>query len=137
MSEAFTDQQLSSYLDESLSNPTMAEIERALRSDQRLRDRLVALAAQREAGIHGLGEIWRRHRLSCPSRPLLGSFLLGAMDESQAGYIRFHLEAVQCRFCQANLDDLKKQSSESQVAVQTRRRKYFQTSAGLLSSSRQ
>ena len=37
-----------------------------------------------------------------------------------------------CRFCQANLTDLKAQRSEQPDAVQTRRRRYFQSSAGYL-----
>ncbi len=48
----------------------------------------------REAGVHGLGEIWRRHRLTCPSRQQLGSYLLGAMDDAKREYIQFHIESV-------------------------------------------
>ena len=136
MSRRYTNQQLQAYLDESLSAPQMASIEQALREDQELRDRLVGVAATREAGVHGLGEIWRRHRLSCPTRQQLGSYLLGAIDAEQKEYIRFHIEVVECRFCQANLEDLKQQSSESQVSADSRRRKYFQTSAGYLSKNR-
>ena len=133
MSYAFTDQQLQAYLDEALSSELMSQIEQALRSNESLRERLVAVAATREAGVHGLGEIWRRHRVSCPTRQQLGSFLLGAIDKAQADYIQFHLTTIQCRYCQANLEDLQRQNKESQSSVQTRRRKYFQTSAGYLS----
>lgn len=136
MPENFTDQQLQAYLDESLSVPTMAEIEHALRSNPQLRERLLGVASAREAGVHGLGEIWRRHRLSCPSRQELGSYLLGAMQVEYLDYIRFHLETIQCRFCQANLEDLKQQQSQNQPQVSARRRKYFQTSAGYLSGKR-
>ncbi|MBX3421236.1 MAG: hypothetical protein KF752_06730 [Pirellulaceae bacterium] len=134
MSNRFTNQQLQGYLDEILASELMVQIEQALRSDAALRDRLVQVAATREAGVHGLGEIWRRQRLTCPSRQQLGSFLLSAMDDAQLDYIRFHLQTVQCRYCLANLDDLKQQNSANQSAVQSRRRKYFQTSAGYLSS---
>ncbi len=136
MPEKFTDQQLQAYIDESLSVPMMAQIEQALRSDAQLRERLVNVAATREAGVHGLGEIWRRHRLSCPTRQELGGFLLSAMDDLQLDYIRFHLEVIQCRYCLANLEDLKQQSSQNQANVSSRRRKYFQTSAGYLSSKK-
>jgi hypothetical protein len=132
MSINFSDQQLQAYLDEALSSSLMADIEKRLREDESLRNRLVAIVETREAGVHGLGEIWRRNRLSCPNREQLGSFLLGAMDEEQIDYIRFHLEVVQCRFCNANLEDLQRQNQESQAVAQTRRRKYFQTSAGYL-----
>ena len=128
----FTDQQLQAYLDESLESSLMAEVEQQLRSDESLRERLVAVAGAREAGVHGLGEIWRRQRLSCPTREQLGSFLLGAMSSEQQDYIQFHLETIGCRICQANLEDLKSQRLEQESAVKTRRQRYFQTSAGYL-----
>lgn len=128
----YSDQQLQAYLDEALASSAMAAIEQALRRDDTLRERLVQVAATREAGVHGLGEIWRRHRLSCPTRSQLGSFLLGATDKSTSDYIQFHLQVVQCRFCLSNVEDLQRQNSESQAIAQTRRRKYFQTSAGYL-----
>ena len=131
MSDSFSDQQLQAYLDESLSVPIMSQIERTLRSDAQLRERLVVIAATREAGVHGLGEIWRRHRMSCPTRQELGSYLLKAMDEAQLDYIHFHLETVQCRFCLANLEDLQHQNHHQSQST-ARRRKYFQTSAGYL-----
>lgn len=133
MSHQFTDQQLQAYLDESLSTDTMALVEQELRSSEELRGRLVQLAGMREAGVHGLGEIWRRSRLSCPTREQLGSHLLGALDQGLGGYIQFHLEQVGCRLCQANLEDLGRQRTEQQQTAQTRRRRYFQTSAGYLS----
>ncbi|MCA9128030.1 MAG: hypothetical protein KDB22_13135 [Planctomycetales bacterium] len=128
----FSDQQLQAYLDESLPGELMSEVERLLRTDSKLRERLVYLVGVREAGVHGLGEIWRRNRLSCPSRQQLGSYLLGAIDDAKGQYIRFHLENVGCRLCKANVDDLQMQQTEQQSTAQTRRRKYFQTSAGYL-----
>jgi hypothetical protein len=110
----------------------MARIEQALRKDRQLVRQLAAINARRDAGVHSLGEIWRRHRLSCPSRQQLGSYLLGALAQEAADYITFHLELVGCRYCRANLSDLKKQQAEASEAVETRRRKYFQSSAGYL-----
>lgn len=128
----FTNQQLQAYLDESLDAEVMALIEKELRGNEELRNQLVQVAGMREAGVHGLGEIWRRNRLSCPTREQLGSFILGAIAPDAESYIRFHLEQVGCRLCQANLDDLKAQRSEQQQATQSRRRRYFQTSVGHL-----
>jgi len=131
----FTDQQLQSYLDEGLSAELMAGIELQLRTDADLRERLVSLAGQREAGVHGLGEIWRRHRLSCPTRTQLGSYLLQTLDEDFSQYVRFHLEQIGCRLCNANLDDLRQQQSELATTSRSRRQRYFQTSAGYLKRS--
>lgn len=133
MTKPFTDQQLHAYLDETLASETMSLIEQSLRADQQLRDRVIQLVGAREAGVHSLGEIWRRNRVSCPSREQLGSYLLKVLDAETEDYIRFHLGEVGCRLCAANLDDLERQRTEQQPAIQTRRRRYFQTSAGYLS----
>jgi len=132
MSPLFTDQQLQAYLDEVLPTESMSAVEQGLRDDDELRERLLLLAGQREAGVHGVGEIWRRHRLSCPARTQLGGFLLGTLEVEQHQYIQFHLEQVGCRLCAANLDDLQQQHAEQLQATQVRRQRYFQTSAGLL-----
>lgn len=126
---------LEAYLDEALPAEEMARIERALRRDGRLRDQLAAINARRDRGVHSVGEIWRRHRLSCPSRQALASHLLGTLGPAEHDYIVFHLEVIGCRYCQANLADLKKQQAEAQELVETRRRKYFQSSAGYLRRS--
>ena len=110
----------------------MARIERALRADGKLSEQLRVINARRDAGLHSLGEIWRRHRLTCPSREQLGSYLLRALNEEVANYIRFHLEVSGCRTCAANFDDLKNRQTDEPAAVDNRRKKYFQSSAGHL-----
>ncbi len=137
MATSYTDSELSAYLDEDLPQDRMSEVENALRNDQSLVDRLTAIVGQRDAGLHTLGAIWRRERLSCPDREQLGSFLLGILDDSQADYIRFHLSTIGCRVCNASLEDLRTQhaAAEDVAATESRRRKYFQSSAGYLSSN--
>jgi len=131
-----SDPVLLAYLDESLANEKMVEVELAIRNEPQLRQRLTQLIAQRDVGVHSIGDIWRRHRLSCPSREALGSFLLGAMLDQNAQYIQFHIETLGCRYCQANLEDLKaKAKAAEESAADTRaaeavarRRKIFQSS---------
>jgi len=132
VSQRVANSELEAYLDEALPVEEMARLEQALRGDAALRTRLTELLGRRDAGVHSLGAIWRRHRLSCPTREQLGSYLLGAMEAAEADYIAFHLDVVGCRYCQANLEDLKshQQVEDSQRAA--RRRRYFQSSAGLL-----
>lgn len=139
MAEAYSDEQLRAFLEEGLAADVMSRIEIQLRSDAKLCQRVIQLAGEREAGVHSLGEIWRRHRLSCPSRQQLGGYLLGSLDEEWMDYIRFHLETVACRVCQANFSDLSAEQAQLQAATQradearsARRRKYFQSSAGFL-----
>lgn len=130
----FCDRELESYLDEALPAVRMAEIEAALRDDAALAERLAAVIARRDAGEHTLGEIWRAARASCPSREELGGYLLGVLSEEAADYVEFHTVEVGCRYCQANLDDLGERHGEAVAAgeIETRRRKYFQSSAGYL-----
>jgi hypothetical protein len=136
MRTAFTDAELSAYLDEDLPQDRMASIEQALRDDPALAQRLTHLVGSRDAGVHTVGAMWRRSRLSCPSREQLGSFLLDVLDPAHADYMRFHLETIGCRVCHASLDDLRKQhTAEEQAAKETRRKRYFQSSAGYLSSN--
>jgi hypothetical protein len=132
MSQPLRTADLEAYLDEALAAEEMARIEQAIRRQPQLVAQLAALCAQRDAGVHSLGAIWRRHRLSCPTREQLGSFLLGALDDGLTGYVGFHLDVIGCRYCQANLADLKNRQVEQLEAAETRRRSYFQSSAGLL-----
>lgn len=128
----FTEHELEAFLDEALAPEEMARLEMAVRSQPKLARALVELCSRRDAGVHSLGEIWRRNRVSCPSRENLGSYLLTALDKEQMDYIRFHLETVGCRCCQANLQDLQRRQEESADTSARRRTKYFQSSAGYL-----
>ena len=129
----FSNTELEAFLDESLPAERMAAIEDALRKSDALQQRLTAINGRRDAGVHSLGEIWRRHRLSCPPREQLGSFLLGVLPKGAADYVAFHLEIIECRFCAASIADLKAQQLAAEAEVAARRReKYFHSSAGYL-----
>ncbi len=123
---------LEAYLDEALPPADMARVEAALRAEPGLLTQLSAINARRDAGVHSLGEIWRRHRLTCPSRETLGALLLGTLGEDEAQYIRFHLETIGCRLCQANHADLQQRLVESAQVAGVRRKRYFESSAGYL-----
>jgi len=127
-----TQADLQAYLDEALSPTEMAAIEVELRKKPDLLKQLSAINARRDAGVHSVGEIWRRQRLSCPPREQLGSYLLGALDQGHSEYIDFHLQKIGCRYCQANLEDLRRQQQETAETVKTRRTKYYQSTAGHL-----
>jgi len=127
-----TQSDLQAYLDEALAPEQMAAIEAELRKKPELLQQLAAINARRDAGMHSVGEIWRRNRLSCPTREQLGSFLLSALGSEQVDYIQFHIETIGCRLCQANIADLRRQQDETDETVKTRRTKYFQSTAGHL-----
>ena len=129
-------EQLCAYLDDALGEADIAQVEQALRQSAALRKQLAALVQARDRGEHSLGAIWRRHRLSCPTREQLGSYLLGALDRDLRGYIRFHLDTIGCSFCQANLTDLKSRQKGSSAKTQDRRKRIFHSSAALLQPRR-
>lgn len=130
MPAEFTDAELLAYLDEGLPVERMTAIEAALRGSADLQMRTAKLRDQRELQGHTVSEIWRRERLSCPTRHQLGSYLLGALESDLAQYIVFHLETVGCRYCTANLDDLRQSGQSNSTETAQRRQKFFQSSAG-------
>lgn len=129
---------LEAYLNEELPVDQASLIEEKLREQPQLRQKLLEILARRDAGVHSLGEIWRRQRITCPTRPQLQQYLLGVLPSAEeANYITFHLEQIGCRLCAANLADLSQASEEAEQSADqeqsmTRRRKYFQSSVGRL-----
>ena len=115
------------FLRETLSPERMAFVERAARNDSTVTD---LIASEREAmqrGDHSLGAMWQEHQLSCPTREQLGGFLIEAGDPDYHEYVSFHLEVIECGICQANVEDLKSQTSakkaKSAGAVKPKRKK--------------
>jgi hypothetical protein len=60
-------------------------------------------------------------RLSCPKRSTIGAWLLGTLEAPWAAYVPFHVERLGCRFCQANLEDLRRPARQGE-AIQARKR---------------
>ncbi len=133
-----TDAQLSAYLEEALPDDQLVAIETQLRNDESLRKRLQMIIGREDAGLHSIGVIWRRNRLSCPSRDELSRFLLDVLEPEFADYVRFHIQSVACAYCSANLEDLRQsqtasqQTSSNDQQAAARRQRYFETSVGRL-----
>ena len=123
---------LRAYLEDALTDAETARVEHALRDSEPLRDQLRLVMQERDRGDHSVGAVWRRARLTCPSREQLGSYVLQALEPELHDYVQFHLETVACPFCLANLTDLQSLQQEAAPQVQTRRRRFFHSSAGLL-----
>jgi hypothetical protein len=128
----FTDAELEAYLDESLDSARAAQVESAIRTDKELIRRLSMINGRRDAGIHTLGEIWRRNQIGVPTTESMGNFLLGVLPESESEYINFRMKQLCCPFTLAMYNDLQTQQSESAEMSKTRREKFYKTSAGLL-----
>lgn len=133
MDSEFTDADLEAYLDELLDPSDAAEVEQALRDEEELLGRLSHINSRRDAGIHTLGEIWRRNQIGVPSVEDMGKYLLGALSREQASYIEFRLKSLKCRYTIAMFRDLQEQKAQGEPSQsESRRRKYFDSSAGLL-----
>jgi DNA-binding phage protein len=127
-----TREQLHAYLDDALSDGETARVEQALRVSEPLRRSLRQAMQERDRGEHSLGAVWRRERLTCPTREQLGSYLLQVLDDGEQEYLDFHLNVIGCPFCTANLADLRALQQEPAPHARERRRRFFQSSAGFL-----
>ena len=107
----FTDADLEAYLDEALNPDQAAELEQAMREDSKLLDRLSYINGRRDAGIHTLGEIWRRNQVGVPSTEEVSDFLEGKLDAGHAEYIQFRMETLKCRFTDSIVESLESQKS--------------------------
>lgn len=128
--------ELIGYLEEALPDDVMVRVEEQLRTNAAWRAALVELRDAVDLGEHSIATIWRRHRLTCPSREDLGAYLIGAALPEGGDYIRFHLEVVGCRLCQANVLDLEGSKLPSAGATEGslggRRRRFFESSVGYI-----
>ncbi len=127
---------LQAYLDDALNETETARVEKALRESEPLRRQLRVAMQERDRGEHTISAIWRRERLTCPSREQLGSYLLQVLDDGLQEYISFHLQTIGCAYCLANLADLKSLQREPAPRAEERRRRIFASSAGYLKPCR-
>ncbi|MGL6095723.1 MAG: hypothetical protein ACRC7O_08010 [Fimbriiglobus sp.] len=127
-----TRQTLRDYLNDDLPDAELAAVEKALRDSPELRALFDGVRQESDRGEHSVGAVWRRERLTCPTRDQLGAFLLDALDPDFGDYIRFHLETVGCPVCQANHDDLVKLNAEPAPVARARQKRIVDSAAGVL-----
>lgn len=132
MSQEFSQADLEAYLDEGLPPDEMAAIEEAMRNNDDLRGKLAMIHGRRDAGIHTLGEIWRRYRLTCPSREHLVLYLDQRLSAEESEYIQFHLDEIHCRLCVASYEDIRISRQEEQDETDSRRQRLLDRSSTYL-----
>ena len=128
--DEFTDEELMAYIDERLPSDRAAEVERQLRNSGPLTARLVDLLERTDRGDLTIGGMWRRGRWSCPPRAVLAAFVNGRLGDGLSQYLRFHIQTIGCRICEASVQDLSRTDGEDDGLQRTR--KIFQSSAGQL-----
>ena len=134
MSDEISQADLEAYLDEALPPEEMAAIEEAMRNDPEMGHRLVAIHGRRDAGVHTMGEIWRRHRITCPSREQLTMYLDEKLAEDETKYIKFHLEEIHCRLCVASFEDIQI-SRQDDDDSESRHQRFVERSSNYLRKS--
>ncbi|HEY2786527.1 MAG TPA: hypothetical protein VGJ05_16295 [Fimbriiglobus sp.] len=120
MPESFrpiTRQVLRDFVEDDLPDAEKAAVEKAVRTVPEIAALLQAVRDELDRGEHSVGAIWRRERLSCPSREQLGQHLLGATPPDLGVYVEFHLETIGCPYCVANLEDLKALQKKTKPAA--------------------
>ena len=127
----FTPAELESYLDEELDPGRASELELALREDNDLLAQLSQINSRRNAGVHTIGEIWRRNQVGVPTREEVGGYVLQTLGKEMSEYIKFRVEVLKCPFTIANLNDLEREHHESGEIKKERREKYFRLSQRL------
>lgn len=106
------EQWLALYLDEALEPERMAWIEKRLREEPALNQKLERLRRDASpAAVHTVGMAWVAGRLTCPTRTQWTKYLSGLLEDDLSGYLRFHLEVIECPFCRANVSDLQQRES--------------------------
>jgi RNA polymerase sigma factor (sigma-70 family) len=80
-----------------------------------------------------LTRAWESLRPTCPKRSTLGRYLLQTLDSPWREHVDFHLKTLGCRFCQANLEDLRQESTNEASPT---RAQIFQSTVGFLAPAR-
>ena len=76
-----------------------------------------------------LTRAWEALRPTCPKRSTLGRYLLQTLEPPWREHVQFHVERLGCRFCQANLDDLRREPQDQKPL----RDRVFQSTVGFIS----
>lgn len=126
--------ELVGYMEEALAAEDMTRIEEYLRCSAGWRQALAEIRDDLDVGDHSVATIWRRHRLTCPSREQLWAYSQGGLMPDLEDYIKFHLKTIKCRWCEANLADIAATAQLVAPESQQRRRRFFETSVGALRS---
>ena len=126
---AITKAMLRDYLNDALPDAEVGERRSCLARHAEDSALFKSVQQEIESGEHSIGAIWRRERLSCPTRDQLGSFLLKALDDDLETYIEFHLRTIGCPACQANLEDLEKKHAKVDAPTARRRQRIVNSSA--------
>ncbi|MEM6689523.1 MAG: RNA polymerase sigma factor [Planctomycetota bacterium] len=52
-----------------------------------------------------LKRVWQTTRPTCPKRSVIGRYVLDVLPDDWQRYVEFHVERIQCGFCQSSVDE--------------------------------
>ncbi len=67
---------------------------------------LSSLREESEGLTISVGDLWVKERISCPHRDILLSYVNEALTPAEMDFITFHLNVVECPYCQADTTEL-------------------------------
>ena len=79
---------------------------------------VTSLREESEGLTISVGDLWVKERISCPHRDILLAYVNKSLSQEEMDYIEFHLEVVECPYCQAEvmeLTELMNQESSKQL----------------------
>lgn len=81
-----------------------------------------------------LTEIWFREHISCVHTDVLAAYRRGGLDPERRDYVKFHVEDLECAWCQGRLGEVEVAESKEGRRGVTRSRKRVGDAASALRS---
>jgi len=134
--QAITRTMIEQYLHEALPSDRAAAVEKAIRDQPALLVLVAQIRREGDHGEHSVGAIWRRARLTCPSREELLQHLEDILPADRSEFIDGHIRLTTCHLCMATLDDLKQLKADSKSTRDARRKRIVESTAGVLAEIR-
>lgn len=79
---------------------------------------------------------WENCRPCCPKRSTLGKYVLGILPDTWNDFVRFHVEAIACRYCIANLEELSAAPPVVEAGSNLNAQQIFRSTVGFLMPDR-
>jgi hypothetical protein len=129
----FSDARLLAYVEERLSIADTIRLEKSLDADEQLKTDLCRVSGQHVTGELTLAAIWRDFQVGCLNHEQLAAYVRHQLGGGLADYVRFHIDEVGCRVCEARLDELTRLTNNSANEQATPlASKCFNSSVGLI-----
>ncbi|MFT7620647.1 MAG: hypothetical protein ACI97A_004305 [Planctomycetota bacterium] len=102
------------------------------------RSMISSLREEAEGLTISVGDLWVKERISCPHRDILLAYVNKSLTAPEMDFIDFHLETVECPYCQADATELADlMTQESSKNLEDALEKSLRRSAADLASYRQ